>query len=131
MSGEFAALWDEHPVAGTYCDAAKHIDHPRAGLIELRGENLLDPDRSQLLTVFTAEPGSASRQRLEQLALLSRTGIPCGGSAAGQVLMCISSSGAASAAGCAVRRATTTVAAAALAVNARARTSGRSSVWLV
>ncbi|WP_041994839.1 helix-turn-helix transcriptional regulator, partial [Streptomyces sp. AcH 505] len=71
VSGEFAALWDEHPVAGTYCDAAKHIEHPRAGLIELHGENLLDPDRSQFLTVFTAEPGSESQKRLEQLALLS------------------------------------------------------------
>ncbi|MET7307726.1 MULTISPECIES: MmyB family transcriptional regulator [unclassified Streptomyces] len=46
----------------------EHIEHPRAGILELRSESLLGPDRSQILTVFAAEPGSESQERLESLA---------------------------------------------------------------
>ncbi|MGW0792713.1 helix-turn-helix transcriptional regulator [Streptomyces sp. NPDC002911] len=66
-SPEFAALWRERPVAGPYC-APKRIEHPRVGMLELHGQSLVDPDRSQILTAFTAEPGSESYDRLELLS---------------------------------------------------------------
>jgi transcriptional regulator with XRE-family HTH domain len=69
---EFAAIWHEHPVAGPYCEP-KRIRHPRLGLLELHGENLLDPGRSQRLVIFTAVPGSESH---EKLRMLSASGDP-------------------------------------------------------
>ncbi|MCW2859642.1 MAG: family transcriptional regulator [Actinoallomurus sp.] len=71
-STEFAPIWHEHPVAGPYCEA-KRIRHPRLGLLELHGENLLDPARSQTLVIFTAVPGSESH---EKLRMLSASGDP-------------------------------------------------------
>ncbi|MFD3483257.1 helix-turn-helix transcriptional regulator [Streptomyces sp. NPDC058665] len=68
-SQEFAAIWSEHPVIGPYCDP-KHIDHPRIGPLELHGQTLLDPDDSQLLTVFTAPPGTESHEKLKSLPVL-------------------------------------------------------------
>ncbi|GGJ91700.1 DNA-binding protein [Streptomyces camponoticapitis] len=68
-SQEFAAIWSEHPVIGPYCDP-KHIDHPRIGALELHGQTLLDPDESQILTVFTAPPGTESDEKLKFLSVL-------------------------------------------------------------
>jgi hypothetical protein len=67
VSGEFAQIWSEHAVAGRYC-APKRIDHPRLGTLDLHGQSLLDPDHSQLLTVFTAEPGGETRDKRRFLA---------------------------------------------------------------
>lgn len=69
-SEEFAAIWNEHPIVGAYCEA-KSILHDEVGAIELYGENLLDPGQAQSLTIFTAEPGSPSH---DKLALLSVVG---------------------------------------------------------
>lgn len=66
-SGEFGLIWSEHPVAGRYCEP-KRIDHPRLGTLDLHGQSLLDPDDSQFLTVFTAEPGSDSLDKLQFLS---------------------------------------------------------------
>lgn len=62
-SEEFADIWRRHPVLGPYC-APKLIEHPQVGLMELHGQSLIDPDQSQILTVFTATPGSESYERL-------------------------------------------------------------------
>lgn len=66
-SEEFAALWDEHPIVGPYCEP-KRILHDELGVIELYGQTLLDPDQSQALMVFTAEPGSESHEKLRLLS---------------------------------------------------------------
>jgi transcriptional regulator with XRE-family HTH domain len=66
-SPEFAQIWSEHPVAGPYCPP-KRIEHPRLGTLDLHGQSLLDPDQSQLLTVFTAPPYSESHDKLLHLA---------------------------------------------------------------
>jgi transcriptional regulator with XRE-family HTH domain len=68
-SGEFAAIWSEHPVIGPYC-APKRIEHPQVGSLELHGQSLVDPDQSQLLMVFTARPGSESHDKLQFLSVL-------------------------------------------------------------
>jgi transcriptional regulator with XRE-family HTH domain len=68
-SQEFAEIWKEHPVIGPYC-APKRIEHPEAGLLELHGQSLIDPDQSQVLTVFTASPGSESHDKLRFLLTL-------------------------------------------------------------
>jgi transcriptional regulator with XRE-family HTH domain len=67
-SPEFAGIWHEHPVTGAHC-APKRLRHPRLGLLELHGENLHDPVRSQTLVVFTAAPGSESAEKLRTLGL--------------------------------------------------------------
>ncbi|MEU8002070.1 helix-turn-helix transcriptional regulator [Catellatospora sp. NPDC049111] len=67
-SAEFAELWREHPVPGPYC-AAKRIRHPQVGLIELHCQTLIDPDQSQKLLVYTAEPGSESYEKLQFLSV--------------------------------------------------------------
>ena len=68
-SPEFAALWDEHPVVGPYCEP-KRLNHPEVGLVELHGQTLLDPDQNQALTVFTAVPGTESYERLQLLSVV-------------------------------------------------------------
>jgi transcriptional regulator with XRE-family HTH domain len=68
-SAEFAAIWSEHPVIGPYCEP-KRIEHPRVGSLELLGQSLVDPDRSQLLMVFTAAAGSESHDKLRFLSVL-------------------------------------------------------------
>jgi transcriptional regulator with XRE-family HTH domain len=68
-SAEFAELWSEQPVMGPHC-APKRIQHPRVGSLELHGQSLIDPDQSQTLTVFTAQPGSESHEKLQLLSVL-------------------------------------------------------------
>jgi transcriptional regulator with XRE-family HTH domain len=68
-SGEFRDIWVEHPVPDTYC-APKRLLHPELGTLELYGETLLDPDRSQTLMIFTAEPGSESHEKLQLLSVI-------------------------------------------------------------
>jgi hypothetical protein len=38
--------------------------------MELHGQSLIDPDQSQVLTVFTARPGSESHDKLRFLLTL-------------------------------------------------------------
>jgi hypothetical protein len=68
-SEEFAQIWSEHPVIGPYCEP-KRIQHPQVGPLELHGQSLVDPDQSQILTVFTAGPGSESHDKLQFLSIL-------------------------------------------------------------
>jgi transcriptional regulator with XRE-family HTH domain len=68
-SPEFAEIWREHPVPGSYC-APKHIQHPQLGLLELHCQTLLDPDQSQVLVVYTASPGSKSYEKLQLLSVI-------------------------------------------------------------
>lgn len=55
-SPEFAAVWATQPVPDAVC-APKRIIHPELGVVEMHGDNLVDPARSQVLTVFTARGG--------------------------------------------------------------------------
>lgn len=73
-SNEFARLWDEHPVDGPYCAPAR-IVHPDLGVLELHGDNLVDPGRAHTLTIFTAAPGSESEARLDELVRRRGTGV--------------------------------------------------------
>jgi transcriptional regulator with XRE-family HTH domain len=68
-SGEFARLWEEHPVVGPYCEP-KRIQHPEVGLLELYGQTLLDPDQFQTLVIFTAVPGTDSYDKLQLLSVI-------------------------------------------------------------
>ncbi|GAB3933321.1 helix-turn-helix transcriptional regulator [Micromonospora vulcania] len=68
-SPEFARLWREHPVPGSYCPP-KHFVHPEVGPLELHCQTLVDPDQSQTLLVFTAVPGSESDEKLRLLAVI-------------------------------------------------------------
>jgi transcriptional regulator with XRE-family HTH domain len=68
-SEEFTEIWNDHPVIGPHC-APKRINHPQVGSMELHGQSLIDPDQSQILTVFTASPGSESHNKLQFLSVL-------------------------------------------------------------
>lgn len=70
-SPEFADLWDEHPVAGPFCEP-KRLVNKDVGEVVLYGQTLLDPDQSQALIVFTAEPGSESDDKLQLLRVLGQ-----------------------------------------------------------
>ncbi len=68
-SAEFAALWDDHEVAVRRSDVKRFL-HPVVGLLELECEVLANPEHDQRLVVYTARPGSASRERLELLRVV-------------------------------------------------------------
>jgi transcriptional regulator with XRE-family HTH domain len=67
VSPEFAAVWAEHEVGLTFVDR-KRILHPELGELLLYCQTLVDPEQAQVLLVFTAEPGSASYEKLQMLA---------------------------------------------------------------
>ena len=75
ISPEFAELWRSQPVAGPYC-APKRIEHPEVGLLDLDCQTLVDPDRSQLLVVYTARPGTDSYQKLKLLSVIGSPAAP-------------------------------------------------------
>ncbi|TDD65758.1 XRE family transcriptional regulator [Jiangella aurantiaca] len=67
-SAEFAAIWATHPVADAVCPPMR-ILHPELGVVDVRGDNLFDPDRSQVLTIFTVEPRSNSEEKVRLLTV--------------------------------------------------------------
>jgi transcriptional regulator with XRE-family HTH domain len=68
-SPEFAAMWEQHPVAAPHCQP-KRLVHEVVGELVLHGQTLVDPDQSQALVVFTAEPGSESYDKLNLLSVI-------------------------------------------------------------
>ncbi|MFF0573011.1 helix-turn-helix transcriptional regulator [Streptosporangium saharense] len=67
-SPEFRALWAEHPVS-TCASVTRDYRHPVVGVLTLTAELLRTPDdEGQGVTVFQAEVGSPSRDRLRHLA---------------------------------------------------------------
>jgi len=66
---EFERIWNEHPIAGPYCEP-KSILHDELGPMELYGQTLLDPEQSQALMIFTAAPGSESHEKLALLSVI-------------------------------------------------------------
>lgn len=73
-SPEFARWWEEHRVhQRTFGD--KHFRHPVVGEMTLQYETLTTPgDPDQALFLFTAEPGSPSREALDVLVSWTLTG---------------------------------------------------------
>jgi transcriptional regulator with XRE-family HTH domain len=68
-SDEFRRRWEAQEV-GIRPAGTKRFVHPEVGELELHCQNLLDPDQSHRLLVYTAEPGSPSAERLELLAVI-------------------------------------------------------------
>lgn len=68
-SAEFREVWDRREIGVRPADM-KRFRHPQVGPIELRCQTLLDPEESHLLLVYTAAPGSGSREKLEVLEVL-------------------------------------------------------------
>lgn len=70
LSPEFRAMWTEHPVANC-ASISRGYRHPEVGVMTLTAELLRTPDdEGQGVTVFQAEPGSSSHERLRRLAEL-------------------------------------------------------------
>jgi transcriptional regulator with XRE-family HTH domain len=68
-SEEFRTVWARHEV-GIRPRTVKRYVHPEVGLLELQCQILQDPDGSHNLLVYTAEPGSASAERLQLLSVI-------------------------------------------------------------
>ncbi|BCY09513.1 helix-turn-helix transcriptional regulator [Actinoplanes sp. L3-i22] len=66
----FAELWRQQPVAGPYC-APRRLLHPLVGRLDLHCQQLVDPDQSQSLLVYTAAPGSETYQKLDLLSVVT------------------------------------------------------------
>ncbi|MET8100835.1 helix-turn-helix transcriptional regulator [Streptomyces sp. NPDC005236] len=78
-SAEFASLWDQQEV-GLHWNDAKRFVHPEVGRIDLFCQNLLDPDQSQSLLIFTATPGTESHDKLALLNVLGTDSLSVPGS---------------------------------------------------
>ena len=65
LSPEFDAMWRDHDVRSTYGESAKHVRHPRAGLIALEYSAFAVDGRADLgLVIYTpATPADADRIR--------------------------------------------------------------------
>jgi transcriptional regulator with XRE-family HTH domain len=71
-SSEFRQWWSAHRVHQR-THGTKRLNHPVVGELEVQFETLALPgDTSQVLYVYTAEPGSASQQTLSLLASWTR-----------------------------------------------------------
>ncbi|MEV6597952.1 helix-turn-helix transcriptional regulator [Actinoplanes sp. NPDC051346] len=68
-SAEFAALWERHEVSQRFHDH-KVLLHPELGAIEVDCQVLFTEDRSQVLLVLTAPPGSEGHEKLRLLAVV-------------------------------------------------------------
>ncbi|WP_406148688.1 helix-turn-helix transcriptional regulator [Streptomyces sp. NBC_01012] len=68
-SDEFRRVWEKQEV-GIHPHHVKHFIHPEVGALELHCQNLLDPDQSHRLLVYTAVPGSESHDRLRLLSVI-------------------------------------------------------------
>lgn len=68
-SEEFRQVWDAHEV-GLRPREVKHFVHPELGGLELACQTLLDPNRSHMLLVYTAAPGSDSYEKLQLLSVI-------------------------------------------------------------
>ncbi|MEY9947633.1 helix-turn-helix transcriptional regulator [Kitasatospora sp. GAS1066B] len=69
LSTEFADLWNGHQVGLRYTEQKRFI-HPEVGRLDLYCQFLLDPDRTHVLLILTATPGSESYEKLALLAVL-------------------------------------------------------------
>lgn len=65
-SQEFRDLWELQEV-GLRPSSGKRFMHPDVGLMELECQTLIDPDSAHLLLVYTATPGSESKDKLDYL----------------------------------------------------------------
>ncbi|PRB11992.1 transcriptional regulator [Microbacterium sp. MYb72] len=68
-SDEFARIWGLHEV-GLRPRAVKHFVHPELGALELECQTLFEPEQSHALLVYTAAPGSESREKLRLLSVI-------------------------------------------------------------
>ncbi|MET7394031.1 helix-turn-helix transcriptional regulator [Dactylosporangium sp. NPDC005572] len=68
-SGEFRALWERHEVGLRWSDTKRFV-HPQVGRLDLYCQLLLEPDQGQSLLIFTATPGTESREKLVLLTVL-------------------------------------------------------------
>ncbi|MEU0782671.1 helix-turn-helix transcriptional regulator [Streptomyces sp. NPDC006173] len=75
LSPEFRTMWAAHDVRVRH-DGIKRLEHPDVGRLELTYQSLDLPTPNRTvhdLTLYTAEPGTASEERLKLLASLAAT----------------------------------------------------------
>ncbi|MEV6637468.1 helix-turn-helix transcriptional regulator [Actinoplanes sp. NPDC051470] len=68
-SEEFTRFWDSHEV-GALASTRKMLDHPRAGLLDVRCEYVLSTVTGQRLVIFRPQPGSATAGNFDFLRVL-------------------------------------------------------------
>jgi hypothetical protein len=75
LSPEFRTMWAAHDIRITH-DGTKRLDHPQVGRVELTYRSLALPIAQRAaheLSLYTAEPGSTSEDRLKLLASWAAT----------------------------------------------------------
>ncbi|WP_332237412.1 MmyB family transcriptional regulator [Sporolactobacillus sp. KGMB 08714] len=66
-SKEFNAWWPQHDVNGIP-DGSKVMNHPKLGLLKMNYTNLLPAEnQNMVLTVFTPQPDTGTREKLNKL----------------------------------------------------------------
>ncbi|GAA2787348.1 helix-turn-helix transcriptional regulator [Saccharopolyspora taberi] len=78
LSPEFRTLWAAHDIRIRH-DGVKRLQHPEVGLLELTYQALRLPAPNRAvheLTVYTAEPGTTSEDRLKLLSSWAATQFP-------------------------------------------------------
>jgi hypothetical protein len=77
-SSEFSDLWRDHEVRGG-SGREKRLQHPEVGVVAVQCQQLLDPEQSQSLLVFTATPGTDDHDKLQLFSMMGeRTMVPPG-----------------------------------------------------
>ncbi|MGW1673136.1 helix-turn-helix transcriptional regulator [Streptomyces sp. NPDC002324] len=78
LSADFRTMWAAHDVRIRH-EGTKRLRHPEVGLLELTYQSLALPLSQRAvhdLSLYTAEPGSTSEERLRLLASLAATAAP-------------------------------------------------------
>jgi transcriptional regulator with XRE-family HTH domain len=68
-SPEFAAVWAGQEIGLRYTEE-KRFTHPEVGLLTLDCQQLVDPDQSQVLIVYTARPGTPDAEKMQLLSVI-------------------------------------------------------------
>ncbi len=82
VSPDFRTMWAAHDVRIRH-EGVKRLQHPEVGLLELTYQSLglpVSPRAVHDLSLYTAEPGSTSEERLKILASLAATPVQATGS---------------------------------------------------
>ncbi|MEV0600407.1 hypothetical protein AB0I82_14090 [Streptomyces sp. NPDC050315] len=75
LSADFRTMWAAHEVRIRH-EGTKRLQHPEVGLLELTYQSVDLPVSQRTvhdLSLYTAEPGSTSEERLRLLASLAAT----------------------------------------------------------
>jgi transcriptional regulator with XRE-family HTH domain len=72
LSDEFRHMWQLHEVGIVHHRELKRYQHVELGELEMYCQQLVDPDETHALHIFTAPPGSSTEEKLRRLSVMTR-----------------------------------------------------------